>query len=155
MACSVHHTPVLFNNWSISQYLETFNHIGYAQYQLITDIHLCKISVVYDTQCAFYWQCFRTTLVYHDFKVFFYLMLDVFFSNGHSVNPVHFSNMNRDFYQSVYTIFNRIKLTIWTICAFRVMNPNQWSLAKQISIKSWKVKPKTCQNKLKPKGMVR
>ena len=67
MACSVHHTPVLFNNWLISQYLKTFNHIGYAQC-LITDINLCKISVVYATQCALYWQCprtFRTTLVYH------------------------------------------------------------------------------------------
>ena len=28
-------------------------------------------------------------------------------------------NSNRDFYYDVYTIFNRIKLTIWTICAFR------------------------------------
>ena len=25
----------------------------------------------------------------------------------------------------LYTIFNRIKLTIWTICAFRVLNPRQ------------------------------
>ena len=64
MECSVHHTPVLFNNRYISQYSETFDYIGYAQY-LITDIYFCKISV-YDTQCAFYWRCprtFRTTLV--------------------------------------------------------------------------------------------
>ena len=42
-----------------------------------------------------------------------------------------FLNSNRDFYQDVYTIFNRIKLTKWTICAFRVLNPHQWSLAKR------------------------
>ena len=23
--------------------------------------------------------------------------------------------------------FNRIKLTIWNLCAFRVLNPHQWS----------------------------
>ena len=33
------------------------------------------------------------------------------------------SNMNRDLYLDVYTILKRIKLTIWTICAFRVLNP--------------------------------
>ena len=38
--------------------------------------------------------------------------------------------MKRDFYLDVYTILNRIQLTIWTICAFRVLNPRQWSLAK-------------------------
>ena len=33
----------------------------------------------------------------------------------------------------MYTpFFNRIKLTIWTICAFRVLNPHQWSLAKHV-----------------------
>ena len=32
---------------------------------------------------------------------------------------------NRDFYQDVYIILNHIKLTIWTICAFRVQNPRQ------------------------------
>ena len=48
----------------------------------------------------------------------------------------------RDFYQDVYTILNtilnRIKLTIWTICAFRVLNPRQWSLAKQSTFKRLK-----------------
>ena len=34
---------------------------------------------------------------------------------------------------------NRIQLTIWTICAFKVLNPHQLSLAKQSSLKSWKV----------------
>ena len=46
--------------------LETFSYIGYAEC-LVIDINLCKMSLVYDTQCAFYWQCprtFRTTLVY-------------------------------------------------------------------------------------------
>ena len=56
---------------------------------------------------------------------------------------------NRDFYQDVYTSFNRIKLTIWTICTFRVLNPHQWS-----TLKSWKVMTKKCQNKLRPKWMV-
>ena len=28
--------------------------------------------------------------------------------------------------------FNRFKLTTWTICAFRVLNPLQWSLAKHV-----------------------
>ena len=31
----------------------------------------------------------------------------------------------KDFYLDVCTILNRIKLTIWTICAFRVLNPRQ------------------------------
>ena len=34
-------------------------------------------------------------------------------------------NSNRDFYQDVYTIFNRITLMIWTICAPRALNPRQ------------------------------
>ena len=33
----------------------------------------------------------------------------------------------------IYTPFlNRIELTTWTICAFRVLNPRQWSWAKQV-----------------------
>ena len=41
----------------------------------------------------------------------------------------------------MYTTFlNRIKLTIWTICAIRVLNPRQWSLAKHA--KRWKVMTK-------------
>ena len=35
-----------------------------------------------------------------------------------------------------------------------VLNPHQWSSAKQSSIEFWKVMPQKCQNKLKPKGMV-
>ena len=58
-------------------------------------------------------------------------------------------SMNRDFYLDVYTILNRIKLTIWTMCAFRVLNPRQWSLAKD-----WKAMPQECRIKLKPNGMV-
>ena len=34
-------------------------------------------------------------------------------------------NTKRDFYSDVYTILNRIELTIWTICAHRVPNPRQ------------------------------
>ena len=37
---------------------------------------------------------------------------------------------------------NRIALTIWTIGAFRVMNPQQWFFAKQINLKFEKVSPK-------------
>ena len=45
---------------------------------------------------------------------------------GEKSNPFHPpSNSNRDFYQDVYTIFDRIKLTIWTIYAFRVLNSHQ------------------------------
>ena len=33
----------------------------------------------------------------------------------------------------MYTPFlNRIKLTTWTICAFGVLNPRQWSWAKDL-----------------------
>ena len=72
------------------------------------------------------------------------------------LNPRQWSiaNSNRDFYWELYTIFNRIKFTIWTICAFRVLNLHQWSLAKTCSKKSWKVMTKKGLNKLKPKGMV-
>ena len=35
----------------------------------------------------------------------------------------------------IHHFINRIKLTIGTICAFRVLNPRQWSLAKQSSLK--------------------
>ena len=43
--------------------------------------------------------------------------------------------------------FNRILFTIWTICAFRVLNPHQWSFARQWNLKSWKVMIKNCLNK--------
>ena len=39
----------------------------------------------------------------------------------------------------MYTIFNRIKLTIWTICAFRVLNPHQWSWLEFIKLVIWLV----------------
>ena len=35
------------------------------------------------------------------------------------------SHTKRDFYQDIYTILNRIELTILTICVFRVVNPRQ------------------------------
>ena len=44
--------------------------------------------------------------------------------------------MNRDFYLDVYTILYRIQFTKWTICAFRVLNPRQWSLAKPSNSKA-------------------
>ena len=61
------------------------------------------------------------------------------------------NNLKRDFYLDGYTISNRIELIIWTICAFRVLNPHQWSLAKRNNFKSWKVLSQKCLNKLKPK----
>ena len=58
-------------------------------------------------------------------------------------------------FTKMYTpFFNLIELTTWTICAFRVLNPRQWSWAKQVVKKSWKVMTKKCLNKLKSKGMV-
>ena len=45
-------------------------------------------------------------------------------------------NIKRDLNKDVYTILNRIKLTIWTICTFRVVDPHQRSLAKQSSFKA-------------------
>ena len=55
-----------------------------------------------------------------------------------TVGLSHMTNIKRDFYQDVYTILNRILLTIWTKCAFRVLNPRHWSLAKQRSLESLK-----------------
>ena len=61
----------------------------------------------------------------------------------YNINSQYFCvNIKRDFYYDVYTIFNRIKLTIWTICAFRVLNPHQWSLAKEVISKVKKICPK-------------
>ena len=40
--------------------------------------------------------------------------------------------------QDAYTILNRISVTVWAICAFRLQNPHQWFLAKQSSLKGWK-----------------
>ena len=52
-------------------------------------------------------------------------------------------NIKRDFFLDVYTILNRIWLTIRTIYAFRVLNTHQWSLAKtmkfQILQPCWRV----------------
>ena len=57
--------------------------------------------------------------------------------------------MKSDFYLDVYTILNRIQLTKWTICAYRVLNPRQWFIAKQRNSKSWRVMPQKCKIKLK------
>ena len=55
------------------------------------------------------------------------------------------------FFQDVYTILNRIQLTTWTICAFRVMNPHQWSFAKQSGLK-WKCWPNSAETSWSQKG---
>ena len=44
---------------------------------------------------------------------------------GESILYLTVHNSNRDVYLDVYIIFHRVKLTVWTICAFRVMNPRQ------------------------------
>ena len=44
-------------------------------------------------------------------------------SDTHQVVEIQIEN--RDFYNDVYTIFNRIKFTTWIIYAFRVLNPRQ------------------------------
>ena len=49
---------------------------------------------------------------------------------------------------------NRIELTICTLCAFRVLNPRQCSLAKQCNLKKLISDAPTYLNMLKPKGMV-
>ena len=42
---------------------------------------------------------------------------------------------------------------MWTICAFRVLNPRQWSLTKQSSLKkSWTWITQKCQNSWSQKG---
>ena len=63
-------------------------------------------------------------------------------------------NLTQSFDKSPYT-HRKIKkaLTIWTICAFRVINPHQWSLTKQCNLKSWKVMVQKALNKLKPNGV--
>ena len=60
-------------------------------------------------------------------------------------------NMKRDFYYDAYTILNRIYLTRRTKCAFRLMSPHRWPLAKDDSLKKLKVLPRKCKNKLWPK----
>ena len=60
-------------------------------------------------------------------------------------------NINRDFYLDVYTILNRIKLTTWTICAFRILNPRKWSLVKESKWKSWKIMPKRAERSFSQK----
>ena len=63
--------------------------------------------------------------------------------------------MKRDFYLDVYTILSRIKLTTWTICAFRVLNPRQWSFAKRSKLKVEKWCPKVPnQAKAKRDGVI-
>ena len=53
----------------------------------------------------------------------------------------------------MYTPFlNRIKLTIWIICAFRVLNPHQWSLAKHVISKVEKRCPKRAKTSSSQKG---
>ena len=44
------------------------------------------------------------------------------------------------------------KLTIWTICAFRVLNPHQWSLAKNVLSNVEKRSPKSAKTSWSQKG---
>ena len=93
-----------------------------------------------------------------------------------SINQLFEYNIKRGFYSDVYTILsrdlinnidhilkrilllcihhfkNQIWFTVWTICAFRVLNPNQWSLAKQSGLKSWKLMPKITKTRWSQTG---
>ena len=48
-------------------------------------------------------------------------------SDTHQVVEIQIETIIKMFTQ----FFNRIKFTIWIICAFRVLNPHQWSWVKQ------------------------
>ena len=62
-------------------------------------------------------------------------------------------NIKRDFYLDVYTVLIRIKFTRWTICAFRVLNPHQWSLAKMSYFQKMKKRcPKRAKTSWSQKG---
>ena len=54
-----------------------------------------------------------------------YLGLHVYLLHQLSFNNVLLKYKKRDFYLDVLTILNPIKLTIWTISAFRVIYPRQ------------------------------
>ena len=58
-------------------------------------------------------------------------------------------------YPLVLSRFYYLLLTIWTICAFRALNPRQWFLVKDSSWKGWKIMSQKCRKKLKPTGMVK
>ena len=57
------------------------------------------------------------------------LELDLYWVKSNS-----FTNIKRYCYLDVYTILIRISLTILTICAFLVLTPCQWSLARTMYI---------------------
>ena len=60
--------------------------------------------------------------------------------------------MERNLYLDVYTILNWIQFTIPTICAFRVLNPHQWSLARESSLKIVKWCIKSTKSRKTQKG---
>ena len=62
-------------------------------------------------------------------------------------------NTKGDFFSDVYTILKRIKWTIWTICAFRLLYPRQLSWAKKNVIqKIEKWCPKSVESSLRQIG---
>ena len=68
-----------------------------------------------------------------------------------------FLYIKRDFYSNVYAILNRIYGTIWTICAFRLLNPRRWSLAKQSSlqmVENWYQQSAEIQAEAKRDGVI-
>ena len=75
-----------------------------------------------------------------------------FYKMNINISWIYEINIKRYFYSDVYTILNRIKFTIWTICAFRVPNPCQWSLAKQSTLKRWKWFSKSVKTSKSHKG---
>ena len=58
-----------------------------------------------------------------------------------------FGIVHKDFYLLRYmTFLNQVISTVWTICAFQVLNPIQWSLAKQLQYDA-KIIPKQVEVK--------
>ena len=68
------------------------------------------------------------------FTITFFDLISKFFSTSRPSS----TSIKGYFFLDVYTILNRIQLIIWTIWAFRILNPNHRSLAKQSNYKSSK-----------------
>ena len=63
------------------------------------------------------------------------------------ISTVELRYMKRDFYLHCRCShnFKSDLIRIWTKCAFRVLFPHQWSVAKQRCLKCWRVMPQNCQ----------
>ena len=108
----------------ISHFLETFSHIGYAKC-LIIYIYLCKLSLVYYTQCAFYWQCqgtFRTTLVCLVKSVTAYVWTSSLAKVSIRFSPLPFGGFRQVFKHSAnmrLTSFASFMLVVWSLVMYK------------------------------------